>query len=198
MRVDRGRYAGGERLKILAARISPHARLIEIARPVLRRLARQLGATAHLGMFENDMVTYLVKEGGHNVFTREHGQLEAYCTGIGKALLAQLPEQAVQAYLRTPLVRLTPQTIVDPDVLRRALVEARIRKFALDDREMEDDLCCVAVPLSLNGDIAFAISVAGPPAQFGLANSDRLVRRLQDCARQIERKVAATRGAGEH
>jgi DNA-binding IclR family transcriptional regulator len=190
MRVARGRYVGGDRLRLLATRASPHARLIEIARPVLRRLARQLGATAHLGAFESDMVTYLVKEGGQSVFTRELGQLEAYCTGIGKALLAQLPAEQVDAYLAAPLVRLTPHTITDPSSLCEALDEARARGFALDDREMQDDLCCVAVPLTLADGGTFAISVAGRPDRFGPAHAPAVARMLQSRAHAIAASAA--------
>lgn len=166
MRIARGRYTGSDRLRMLAAKANPHARLIEIARPVLRRLARQFHCTAHLGLFENDMVTYLVKEGGHGVFTREHNQLEAYCTGIGKALLAQLPAPDLEAYLDGLFVALTEKTITDPNELRRILQQVRSDGHAIDDREMADDLFCIAVPLLLHRQELFAISVSGSPHQF--------------------------------
>ncbi|MBX3563552.1 MAG: IclR family transcriptional regulator [Sphingomonas sp.] len=190
MRAARGRYMGGDRLRTLAARVSAHARLIEIARPVLRGIARELGCTAHLGMFENEMVTYLVKEGRHSVFTREHGQLEAYCTGIGKALLAQLPDSELETYLMLPLVRLTPHTIVEPDTLRLVLDAARIDGFALDDREMHEALCCVGVPLALPGEGWFAISVSGDPGRFGPSQAPAVAPMLQARARIIAERFA--------
>ena len=92
--IGHGRYAAGPRLTALAGAVAPHRDLLEAARPVLRRLAREEGWAAHLGTLDADMVTYLVKEGGDNLFTREGAQLEAYCTGIGKALLAAAPRTA--------------------------------------------------------------------------------------------------------
>lgn len=185
VRIARGRYTGGDRLRLLAARANPHARLIESARPVLRRLARQFQCTAHLGMFENDMVTYLVKEGGHGVFTREHNQLEAYCTGIGKALLAQLPEPELAAYLGSPLVRLTEKTITDAGALQRALRGVQRDDFAIDDGEMADDLFCIAVPLQLHLEDLFAISISGHPVQFQRHRVAAISRVLQSKAEQI-------------
>ena len=72
-------------------------------------LAKRTGLTVHLGVFEGDMVTYLVKAAGvTDVLTQEGMQLEAYCSGIGKVLLAFLPLDEREQYLAGgPFVRLT-------------------------------------------------------------------------------------------
>lgn len=189
MRIARGRYAGGERLRLLAARVSPHARLIEIARPMLRRLAQAEGATAYLGVFEGEMVTYLIKEGAQTGFTREQMQLEAYCTGIGKVLLAQLVGDRLDAYLAAPLVPLTVHTITDPIRLRTELAATRARGYAIDDREMADDLGCVAVPLHRLRGSDYAISLSGSPARFNPDNAPDIAARLQHTARQISEQL---------
>lgn len=74
-------------------------------------------------MLENDMVTYLVREGAEarTIFSEENKQLEAYCSGIGRMLLASLPEPDREAYLAEgPFVALTERTITDPAELRAA------------------------------------------------------------------------------
>lgn len=187
-RIAHGRYAGGDRLRQLAANVSPHARLIEAARPVLRRFALAERATAYLGVFEGEMVTYLVKEGAQAGFTREQMQLEAYCTGIGKALLAHLTADRLDAYLAAPLVPLTAQTIVAPDALRAELAATRERGFAIDDREMDDDLGCVAVPLRDSRGSDYAISLSGSPSRFNPENAPEIAALLQHCAVQIGRQ----------
>lgn len=189
MRIARGRYAGGERLRQLAARVSPHARLIETARPILRRLAQAEHATAYLGVFEGEMVTYLVKEGAQTGFTREQMQLEAYCTGIGKILLAQLASARLGAYLAAPLVALTAHTITDPARLRSELAATRARGYAIDDREMADDLGCVAVPLHHLRGSDYAISLSGSPARFNPDNAPDIAARLRLTAEQISQRL---------
>jgi DNA-binding IclR family transcriptional regulator len=189
MRIARGRYAGGDRLRQLAARVSPHARLIEIARPLLRRLAATEHATAYLGVFEGEMVTYLVKEGVQAGFTREQIQLEAYCTGIGKVLLAQLVESRLDAYLAAPLVPLTLRTITDPALLRAELTATRTRGYAIDDREMADDLGCVAVPLRRLRGSDYAISLSGSPTLFNPDRAPDIAARLQRAAEQISQHI---------
>lgn len=189
-RIARGRYAGGEGLRRLAARVSPHARLVEASRPVLRRLAQSERATAYLGVFEGEMVTYLVKEGDQTAFTREQMQLEAYCTGIGKMLLARLGAERLDTYLAAPLVRLTAQTIVDPVDLRAEIEATRVRGYAVDDREMSDDLGCVAVALPQLRGSDYAISLSGSSARFHPDVAGEIARRLWTTAAQIEAKLA--------
>ncbi|WP_257555252.1 IclR family transcriptional regulator C-terminal domain-containing protein [Sphingobium sp. CFD-2] len=94
----------------MLASVDPHHIHAEIARPLIRKLAKSVGHTVHLGVLEGDMTTYLVKEGrvDDGLLTREDMQLESYCSGIGKVLLAYLSEADRQRYLSGgPFVRLT-------------------------------------------------------------------------------------------
>jgi IclR family transcriptional regulator, acetate operon repressor len=193
MRIARGRYAGGDRLRRLANQVNPHHRVIEAARPILRKLARHIGGTAHLGILDEDMVTYLVKEGERAVFTREREQLEAYCTGIGKALLAQLLSDRLEAYLQAPFIRLTPQTVTEPAALRAEIERTRVRGHAIDDREMAEDLACVAVPVRIDGIVPMAISLSGDPARISQMSAPKIAEQLNRCAQQIAQCVVTSR-----
>jgi IclR family transcriptional regulator, acetate operon repressor len=189
MRIARGRYAGGVRLRRLADQVNPHHQIIEAARPILRKLAQRLGGTAHLGILDDDMVTYLVKEGERAVFTREREQLEAYCTGIGKALLAQLPPHRFEHYLQVPFVRLTSQTITEPAALSAEVQRTRTRGYAIDDREMAEDLACVAVPLRVSGTAPLAISLSGDPARMSLMSAPEIAAQLSRLAQLIAERA---------
>jgi DNA-binding IclR family transcriptional regulator len=147
--------------------LTPAGHLARLSRPSLQALADFCGATAHLGVLENDMVTYLVKVTGKGaaagaVFTRENAQLEAYCSGIGKVLLAALPQAACDQYLAAgPFVALTGRTITDSTALRHCLARVRQEDFAQDDGEVADDLFCLAVPVRRgDGAVHAAISVS--------------------------------------
>ena len=81
------------------------------------------------------MVTYRIKtgQGAGNLFTRVGMQLEAYCSGIGKMLLAHLPEEQQRAYLAGgPFPALTAKTITQPEALAQELERIRAQGFALD------------------------------------------------------------------
>jgi IclR family transcriptional regulator, acetate operon repressor len=159
-----GRYTGGFALAKWGSLSSPTETLVAIARPFLKHLARTAKATAHLGVLEADMVSYLIKEAQTQkaIFTRESMQLEAYCSGVGKILLAALPKTERDAYLSAgSFVPLTPRTIVEPYALRRHLAEVVAQGFAQDVYEVADNLCCLAVPLRDRHGLTFAaLSIA--------------------------------------
>ncbi|MBY8823908.1 IclR family transcriptional regulator [Sphingomonas colocasiae] len=187
-RVEKGRYAAGGQFADLARTIDPDATLARIARPLLRRLAVANGATAHLGIFDDFMVTYLVKESPKpsGLFTREHGQLEAYCTGVGKILLAHLPPEELSVFLEGSFVRLTPRTITEPDALRAEVERAAARGYAVDDGEMADEIFCVAVPiLDRRRRAVAAISLSSTPARMGWPRVEAVAADLTACAGHI-------------
>ncbi len=194
-RVGRGRYDVGIGVIESLAGISAHELLVKIARPIINRLARQTRTTAHLGIWQDDMVTYLVKTTGHNagsflVFTREDTQLDAYCTGIGKVLLAHLSGSAQRAYVASsPFVALTSRTITDPAKLLSAFRQIRRRGYAVDDGETADDLNCIAVPLRYGRFGVAAISLASSRDESHLNPLKDHLPQLKACAADIRRRL---------
>jgi IclR family transcriptional regulator, acetate operon repressor len=163
-RLRRGYYLPGPSLIRLARHDSIPRILKAIGRPAIKKLATDTGCTAHLGVFENGMVTYLLKAGraAQTIFTREGTQLEAYCTGIGKVLLAALSVSVREEYLKSgPFIQLTANTLTEPQKLRSALIVVGDRGYAEDNAEMDSDLRCLAVPVRLGeGDVIAALSIS--------------------------------------
>ena len=186
-RPARGRYRGGAALARHASRIVPGDLLADVARAPLRLLAARTGRTAHLGIFEADMVTYLVREpppaGG--VFTRETMQLEAYCSAIGKVLLARQPEATLARYLSDGgFVALTDNTITEPEQLRAQLAATAASGHGVDDEEVEKGLFCLAVSLPTSAGLPeAALSLAG--AVPGRAERLNLLDALKTTANGI-------------
>ena len=151
VRDPRGRYRPGMLLVALSEGVTAHDLLREASYPVLRELSTRLRTTVHIGLLEEGMVTYLCKvdEAGRDaVITKVGAQLEAYCTGLGKVLLAGLGDDELDAFLADgDLVPLTDWTITDPRRLRTEVVRIRADGYAIDDREIVPDLRCVAVPI---------------------------------------------------
>lgn len=191
----RGRHVAGARLLALMHRLDEKQVIANVAAPLLHGLATRVRSVVQLGTFENDMVTYRIKtgRGAQALFTRIGMQLEAYCSGIGKVLLANLPEEERDAYLAGgPFVALTERTIVEPSRLREELDAARIRGFAIDDEEVEPGLRCMAVPLRRSdGKVLAAISVSQAVASRHRLPDTPLLELLQETARAIERQAFA-------
>lgn len=191
-RTGRGRYAAGLRLAELAALGDTRSVLAGASRPVLQQLAHTLGATVHLGVLEGDMVTYLVKEhgGGPHLRTREANQLEAYCSAIGKVLLAALDERSRNLYFAAgAFVRLTANTMTEVVDLRQALRLAAQCGHAADRAEFEEGLYCLAVPVAGPGGRV----VAALSASSGSDHCDdpSWLRHLERSADRIGRRLGA-------
>lgn len=163
--------------------------LVKTLRPAIRALSTSLKSTAHFGILEGDMVTYLVKESVSSdaVHTRENQQLEAYCSAIGKILLSRQPEAYIEHYLSTgPFPALTPHTLTDPDVIRRELKSVAEQGYACDDAEVDERLFCLAVPArDALGRSVGAISVSSNDPEFIRGNRDQSLKHLDACVARV-------------
>jgi IclR family acetate operon transcriptional repressor len=166
VRSPNGRFRLGMMLQVLSKNVAVKDLLREVGKPLLTKLSVRLGMTIHLGTLENDMVFYLSKVATSTSFiphTRSGARLEAYCSGLGKVLLAALQEDELESFiLEGDLVALTPHTITDRGALRQELDKVRRQGFAIDDCEARIDTRCVAVPVrDYNDNVIAAISATG-------------------------------------
>jgi DNA-binding IclR family transcriptional regulator len=111
----------------------------------------------------------------------------AYCTGVGKAMLAFLPPAALDAVLaRQSFHRFTPRTLDSPAALRAELQAIRDRGHAFDREEHEPGIICCAVPiLTRAGRVVGAISVTSTTARTTLDALDAQAGRIKDIAARI-------------
>lgn len=137
------------------------------SRPTLESLRNEFGETVHLAMLQGDEVVYLEKlDGLHPIglmSSNVGGRAPAHCTGVGKALLAQLPESELNELLPGPkLARFTNSTITVLSELRKDLAQIRERGYATDCEEHEVGVKCVAAAIYDHLGPAAALSVSGP------------------------------------
>ncbi len=191
-RIVRGRYAVGPVATALASQRSLHALMKLAAEPILTQISRDTGHIAQLGVFEDGMVTYLIKsgDGSDKLFTREDMSLEAYCSALGKILLSHLPPRELEEYLLAgPFVALTPNTNTDPDDLRHELVLSRERGYSMDNCEITTNLWCIAAPIvDLRGRVIAALSLS--------SNSDSIVgSKREDNISALKEACSAVSGS---
>lgn len=201
VRDSRGRYRPGFLLSTVTQQPSLAQALSEAAQGVLAPLAEQFGATAHVGILEHGMVTYVAKAASGvsvAVPTRVGAQQEAYCSAIGKVLLAALSDADLEGFLREgELVPLTPRTITDPQVFRREIRSVREAGFALDTGEAHAHLCCVAVPIrGRDGETLAALSIVDRIESLGDDGRAEARAALTAAAEAISRKLPASSSGG--
>ncbi|MEV4255799.1 IclR family transcriptional regulator [Spirillospora sp. NPDC049652] len=139
------------------------------ARPALARLVDEVGETANMAVLEGDSAVYVAQVPSRHsmrMFTEVGRRVLPHCTGVGKALLAQLPEPRVREILsRTGMPARTPHTFTEANALVDELARVRERGYAVDDEEQEVGVRCVAVPLP-GAPTLTAFSVSGPSARM--------------------------------
>jgi IclR family acetate operon transcriptional repressor len=194
VRGPRGRYRPGMLLVSLSRNVDFADVLHEAAQNIIVETAQRLDVTMHIGLLEEGMVLYVTKVSTPTSFvthTQPGSQLEAYCSGLGKVLLAALPETELDEFIgEGELVALTEHTIIDPDVLRAQLAEVRRLGYAIDDREVRDDMRCIAVPIfDSHGSIIAALSATDNIDRMGPERIAQLRAALTESASAIGRKV---------
>jgi DNA-binding IclR family transcriptional regulator len=163
-----GAYQLGIKCFVLGNIVAGGLDLRETARPHLAALRETTRETTQIAILDHWQVVYLERmlssmSVGY-MRSRAGAILPAYCTGLGKTLLAFRPEADVQAWAATQkFAALTPRTITSAKRLLKDLAVIRERGYGLDEEEREKGVTCIAAPIcNHNGDVVAAISVAGP------------------------------------
>ncbi|MBM7066292.1 IclR family transcriptional regulator [Actibacterium sp. 188UL27-1] len=193
---DTGTYSLGIRLVRLAHAAWHTTSLAPVARPHLDALARAAGQTVHLAQLDNAQVLYVDKRSARDpveMFSQAGKVGPAYCTGVGKAMLAWLPEQVLQRFLpQQSFHQFTPSTLTSEAELRAELEAIRDRGHAYDREEHEPGIVCVAVPvLSPSARVLGAISVTGSTARTDLGHLEALLPELKKTAARVAEEATA-------
>lgn len=164
------------------------------AQPILRELATACRQTANLGILRQGEVVHIAVVAPDRPirFSTPVGLRDAaHLTGLGKALLATLPEEELAALIaRHGLPGRTARTITTAAALRADLAATRARGYALDDEEAFEGLRCVAAPIldAREATIA-AVSISGLASEFNDDTLPTYVAAVRDAARAIAARL---------
>jgi DNA-binding IclR family transcriptional regulator len=190
---DRDVYRLGLKLLELGSMVLANMDVHREALPFIEELVRETGETVHLGIFDGTHVVSIEKmESPHALashVTIGKGA-PAYCTGVGKALLAFQPEAVVEAVCRSGFVRYTSHTIVGPARLRKELARVRAQGYAVDNAEHQPDVRCVAAPVrDHSGRVIASLSVSGPATRLPRDRVPALAARMRAVAAQLSTRL---------
>ncbi|MGR3492486.1 MAG: IclR family transcriptional regulator, partial [Shimia sp.] len=136
---DSSVYALGVRLVRLAHNAWEQSSLAPVARPHLEALSREVGETIHLAQLDNAQVLYVDKVNAAEpvpMFSQAGIVGPAYCTGVGKAMMAHLePDVLGQVMAQQSFHVFTEATLTEDGALLADLAEIRARGYALDREE---------------------------------------------------------------
>jgi IclR family transcriptional regulator, KDG regulon repressor len=171
--------------------------VITAARPHMTALMETTSETVNLALFDGAGIVYVDQVANSNsflrMFTRVGTRAPLYSTGIGKACLAQLPEEFVTEYWQGTEKQLyTDRTITDELSLKRELKIIRQQGYAVDNEEMEIGVRCVASAISQHkSGIVAGVSISGPSSRLTVDSLPGMGESVRRTAAQISADLGA-------
>ncbi|MEO0318437.1 MAG: hypothetical protein RL404_2114 [Pseudomonadota bacterium] len=150
------------------------------AQPCLNQLSRTLNESCSLAVLEDNEVLYISRSQTSRVLSvalNAGSRLPAYCTSLGRVLLAGLSEPALDQYLaKVKLVAYTDRTVVNEARLREIIAETRQRGFAIVEEELEIGLRSIAVPVrGASGATMAALNIGAQATRVSRAQLEQTV-----------------------
>jgi DNA-binding IclR family transcriptional regulator len=181
-------YLPSLKLLELGSKLLQNNDLHDVARVVLKDLVAITGETVHLVLLDQNSAVYVEKVESPNsirMYSKIGMRVPLHCTGVGKAILAYLADDKLDAFFRNShLTRFSERTITNPEILKAQLEEIRANGYAIDDGEHEEQILCLAVPLfARNHQVVGAVSITAVSFRV---NMEKLISWWPDLRRVAE------------
>lgn len=187
------KYRLGLYLLELGNIISNSLDIRKIAAPIINDICSKIEETVHLGTLDNMEVVYIDKQESNQsmrIFTTIGTRNPAYCTGIGKSMLAYVEPELLIKSLPEKLEKITPNTITEKAELLNELNFIRENGYALDNEENIEGLTCIASPIfDHTGCAKYAISVSGPTIRMTKDKIAETIKLVKDSTVEISSRL---------
>lgn len=173
----------------------PHSRkLDEVAKPAMNEIAELADETVNLGVHHRHQVIYLDKVECRHSLRLDHqiGETDPlYCTALGKVLLSAFSAPELSEYLESGgRTARTRHTRTGAQEIRDELELTRSRGYAMDLKELDENLHCLAAPVYNHGcAVVAAISISGPAMRFTREKMETLTAPLIESAAKVSRDM---------
>ena len=185
------RYSLRPKMLTLANTYTASSTLANAAQPILERMSALLHESFSVATLDGDDIVYIARTSVTRVMSVDlhiGSRLPAFCTSMGRVLLAYLPQDQLELYLsRATFTQFTPRTITSADKLRLALRNVRRNGYALVDQELEIGLRSLAVPVQApNGRVVATVNLSGhAPRMPMLEMQTRFLSHLRGAAAEL-------------
>ncbi len=179
----------------MAGKILERMDVLQVAKPYLERLSDLSGEAVHLVQREGNQILYIYKieaKVGTIRMVSHVGMIHPmYCSGVGKAIMATLPEREVkQIWNESVIEKKTDKTITDYDEMLKVLEEVRTNGYALDDEENEKGVRCIAACLyGYQKEVKYAFSISGPTSRMTRERVEELSVDVKKVQQELSREL---------
>jgi DNA-binding IclR family transcriptional regulator len=188
------RYRIGNRLFEISSLAPIRLELREAVLPYLQDLHSATKTTVQLGVLDGAQILVVEKITGHRsmpMLSQVGGIIPAYCSALGRAILAYSDTASIDAVLGAGMPARTPRTLTTRAAVIRELTAVPARGWAVDREEGNIGVSCVAAPIFAPlGEVVAALSVTGPTA---LVRADRIGPAVRMAAAAASRAYSTRR-----
>ncbi|NYF51416.1 IclR family transcriptional regulator domain-containing protein [Tunturiibacter gelidoferens] len=188
---DGSRYSLRPRMLTLSQTYTTSNTLSTAAQPILERMSAALRESFSVATLDGEDIVYIARTQVSRVMAVDlhiGSRLPAYCTSMGRVLLAYLPTEQLEQYLaKAVLTPHTTRTIISVEKLRLALRNVRRNGYALVDQEYEVGLRSLAVPVyAASGRVVATLNLSGnAPRLSVLEMQSRFLNHLRNAANEL-------------
>ena len=165
------------------------------AQPVLDHISETIHESSSISVLDGDDIVYIARSSVHRLISVDlsiGSRLPAYCTSMGRVLLAGLSDAELAEYLERIRPRAyTARTVTGKTQLKEIILRVRKDGYALADEELELGLHSVSVPIvNSQGRTVAAINIGAPAQRVSRKQLDRFLRLLHEAARTLGHAVS--------
>ena len=184
-----GKYSLGYKILSLAGKLLEGRNLKNLAVPYLKELTRKSGETSHLVIFDGeDAICIESVECSSNmrVCSPVGEKNPLHCTAVGKAILANLPEETKNSFLKKSLKNFTENTLTSPGKLKAELDAVKKNGYAVDREEYQAGISCVAAPIrDVRGTVTYAVGISYPSFRISKEKEREFIKYVKETSRRI-------------
>lgn len=188
------KYKLGFRVLHLGEGLRKSLNVIDIARPILREVSRELEQSVHLCAYNNSMVYVIDQVVSHQQYTMLAmvGMIEPiHSSSVGKCILSYRRDDIIDMILEGyEYTQYTPKTISNKEDLLKELRKIKEQGYAVDDEEMLLGVRCVAAPVfDYRNSVRYSIGISGPTTVMTSENIAHYKKKLITAANRIGREM---------
>jgi DNA-binding IclR family transcriptional regulator len=188
------RYQLTYRILEIGEKVTRRFEIKQVAHKYMLELSKVFKETINLGCLDGREILHLDKIDGSDILRIDSplwSKAPAYCTALGKAILAHLPKSELNEYLsRTRLVPRGPNTILSKKKLREELQKNRDRGYAMDDEELAHGLRCIGAPVfDHTGRVKYAMSISCPTMRLPMEGVESMQLKIKETCRRLSEQL---------
>ena len=194
---ENSRYYLGVKILRLQGSVATRSNLVATAIPHMNRLSLKLHETVHLAILDQHRVVYLESrrpEHSFSFYPSVGHVAKAYCTALGKVMLAYLPAADIDViFLEPEMASRTSNTITSLDALQKELNSTRRRGYAVDNEEQDVGVRCIAGPIrDHRNSVIAALSVSAPSGRLSTDQDTVIAHEVLATCHSISQELGAT------